>query len=249
MDFIGIIPARYQSVRFPGKPLVDLAGKSMILRTYNQVSKVKRFAEVVVATDDKRIYREIVSSGGKAVMTAETHTSGTDRCADALAQLGYKPETTIVVNIQGDEPFIQPQQIEELIACFDNSNTKIATIIKKIETEEMLKNPNVVKAVVSNAGKALYFSRCAIPFLRNSSFESVSFYKHIGIYAYRAQTLNEIVKIPSSALEKAELLEQLRWLQAGYEIQTFTTQYEDTIGIDTKEDLEKALLYIQNYNL
>ena len=248
MDFIGIIPARYQSVRFVGKPLVDLAGKSMIVRTYEQACKVKQFVNVVVATDDKRIYEEIVSSGGKAIMTANTHVSGTDRCAEALTLLNCEQKNTVVVNIQGDEPFIQPQQIEELIACFDNPNTKIATIIKKIETEEILHNPNIVKVVVSDTGKALYFSRCAIPFLRNSYFEDVNFYKHIGIYAYKAEVLNEIVKIPSSSLEKAELLEQLRWLQAGYEIQTVKTKYEDTIGIDTKEDVEKALLYYSTYN-
>jgi 3-deoxy-manno-octulosonate cytidylyltransferase (CMP-KDO synthetase) len=238
MDFIGIIPARYQSVRFPGKPLIDLAGKTMIVRTYEQVLKVKQFVNVIVATDDQRIYQEVCSSGGKALMTADTHSSGTDRCADALSQLNYEPKKTIIVNIQGDEPFIQPEQIEEVIACFDNPNTQIATLIKEIETEEMLQNPNVVKVVVSDTGKALYFSRSPIPFLRNSSFKDAVFYKHIGIYAYRTDILNEIVKNPISPLEKAESLEQLRWLQAGYEIQTFLTQYEDTIGIDTPQDVE-----------
>jgi len=242
MDFIGIIPARYQSVRFPGKPLVDLAGKPMIVRTYEQASKVKKFVNVIVATDDQRIFQEVRSAGGKAVMTSDIHTSGTDRCADALSQLSYKPNKTVVVNIQGDEPFIQPEQIEEIIACFDNPNTQIATLIKKIESKETLQNPNVVKVVVSDNCKALYFSRFAIPFLRNNSFEDVVFYKHIGIYAYRAETLNEIVKLPMSSLEKAESLEQLRWLQAGYEIQAFQTQYEDTIGIDTPQDLEKVLM-------
>jgi 3-deoxy-manno-octulosonate cytidylyltransferase (CMP-KDO synthetase) len=247
MDFIGIIPARYQSVRFPGKPLVDLAGKPMIVRTYEQVCKAKRFVNVVVATDDQRIYNEVCSAGGRVVLTARTHTSGTERCADALSQLNYEPNKMVVVNIQGDEPFIQPEQIEEVITCFDNPNTQIATLIKKIKTEEMLQNPNVVKAVVADSGKALYFSRFAIPFLRDCLFEDAVFYKHIGIYAYRAEVLNEIVKLPMSSLEKAESLEQLRWLQAGYEIQTFQTQYEDTIGIDTKEDVEKALLYLQKY--
>jgi 3-deoxy-manno-octulosonate cytidylyltransferase (CMP-KDO synthetase) len=246
MNFIAIIPARYQSVRFPGKPLIDLAGKLMIVRTYEQVLKVKQFRNAVVATDDQRIYQAVHSSGGKAVMTSHTHTSGTDRCADALSQLDYEPSKTIVVNIQGDEPFIQPEQIEEVIACFDNSNTKIATLIKEIETEEMLQNSNVVKVVVSDTGKALYFSRSAIPFLRNTYFKDAVFYKHIGIYAYRADILNKIVKLPPSSLEKAESLEQLRWLQAGYEIQTFVTQYEDTIGIDTPQDVKKVLLYIQN---
>ncbi len=249
MEFIGIIPARYQSVRFPGKPLVDLGGKPMIVHTYERASKVKRFAEVVVATDDERIYQTILACGGKAIMTAPSHSSGTDRCADALSQLGYEPENTIVVNIQGDEPFIQPRQIEELLACFDNPETQIATLIKEIKTENILQNPNVVKVVISNTYKALYFSRSAIPFLRSISFGNVFFYKHIGIYAYKAQVLNEIVKLPTSSLEQAESLEQLRWLQAGYEIRTFVTQYEDTIGIDTEEDLEKAMAYIRNHGL
>ena len=249
MDFIGIIPARYHSVRFLGKPLVDLAGKSMILRTYEQVIKVKKFADVVVATDDERIYNEIVSSGGKAIMTANTHTSGTERAAEAFIKLNYEQKNTVIVNIQGDEPFIKPQQIEELIDCFDNPNTKIATLIKKINNEEMLHNSHVVKAVISDTGKALYFSRSAIPFLRDKSFTDTVFYKHIGIYAYKSEVLNEIIKLPSSSLEEAESLEQLRWLQAGYEIQTYTTHYEDTIGIDTMHDVEKALLYIKNNNL
>jgi len=249
MDFIGIIPARYQSLRFLGKPLVDLAGKSMIARTYEQAYKVKRFVNVVVATDDIRIYNEVVASGGKAVMTADTHVSGTERCAEAFLRLNYDPKKSVVVNIQGDEPFILPEQIEELIACFDDSNTQIATLIKKIETEEMLQNPNVVKAVVSDSGKAMYFSRLPVPFLRNCSFEEASFYKHIGIYAYRADVLNKIVNIPQSPLEKAESLEQLRWIQAGYTIQTIETQHKDTLGIDTKEDVEKALLYTQKHGL
>jgi 3-deoxy-manno-octulosonate cytidylyltransferase (CMP-KDO synthetase) len=238
MEFIGIIPARYDSVRFPGKPLIDLGGKSMIVRTYEQVSRVKKLSKAVVATDDERIYQEVISAGGNAVMTARTHTSGTDRCAEALAILGCEPNNTVVLNIQGDEPFIQPEQIEELIACFDNSTVEIATLIKRIETEEMLHNPNVVKVVVADTGKALYFGRYAIPFLRNISFGEAVFYKHIGIYAYRARVLNELVQLPPSSLEKAESLEQLRWLQAGYQIQTLETQYEDTIGIDTPQDLE-----------
>ena len=238
MDFLGIIPARYQSVRFPGKPLVDIAGKPMIIRTYEQVLKVKQFVNVVVATDDQRIYKEVLSFGGNVVMTAHTHTSGTERCAEAFLQLAKKQENTVVVNIQGDEPFIQPEQIEELIACFDNSDVQIATLIKKIDREEVLQNPNVVKVVISNEKKALYFSRYPIPFLRNNSMQEVDFYKHIGIYAYRADILSEIVKLPPSPLEKAESLEQLRWLQAGYTIQTVETQYDDTIGIDTPQDIE-----------
>ncbi|MDR0604384.1 MAG: 3-deoxy-manno-octulosonate cytidylyltransferase [Bacteroidales bacterium] len=249
MNIVGIIPARYQSVRFPGKPLVDLAGKAMIVRTYEQVSKVKQLTDVVVATDDKRIYQTIQSAGGKVLMTSLTHSSGTDRCADALEQLKLDIKNTIVVNIQGDEPFIQPQQIEELISCFDNPHTQIATVVKELHTENSLHNPNVVKVVLSDRGEALYFSRSVIPFMRDVAFGDISFYKHIGIYAYRAETLNEIVKLPVSPLEKAESLEQLRWLQSGYKIQTYITQYEDTVGIDTIEDVEKALSYIRNHGV
>jgi len=247
MDFIGIIPARYQSSRFPGKPLVDLAGTSMIVRTYHQALKVKQFTGLFVATDDRRIYQEVISHGGKAVMTSEAHSSGTERCAEVLDKLGYEQRNTVIVNIQGDEPFIQPQQIEELIACFDEPETQIATLIKRIDTKEVLHNPNVVKVVVSDAGKALYFSRSAIPFMRDVSFEDVNFYKHIGMYAYRAEVLGEIVNIPKSTLEKAESLEQLRWLQGGYEIKTIVTK-QDTIAIDTREDVEKALSYIEKQN-
>jgi 3-deoxy-manno-octulosonate cytidylyltransferase (CMP-KDO synthetase) len=246
MNIIGIIPARYQSVRFPGKPLVDLGGKSMIVRTCEQVSKVKQLTDVVVATDDERIYQEVCTNGGKALMTNPLHLSGTDRCAEALKQLNLDIKNTILVNIQGDEPFIRPEQIEELISCFDNPNTQIATIVKEINHKNTLYDPNVVKAVLSCSGSVLYFSRSVIPFVRNASSEDLPFYKHIGIYAYRAETLNEIVKLPVSSLERAESLEQLRWLQFDYKIQACITQYEDTIGIDTVEDLEKALSYIQS---
>jgi 3-deoxy-manno-octulosonate cytidylyltransferase (CMP-KDO synthetase) len=246
MNIIGVIPARYQSVRFPGKPLVDLAGKAMIVRTYEQVSKVKLFSDVIVATDDERIYRKIHTIGGKAVITSSTHVSGTERCAETISLLNIDPTNTVVVNIQGDEPFIQPQQIEELIACFDSANTQIATLVKELNMANDLHDPNIVKAVLSNSGSVLYFSRSLIPFVRDASLEGISFYKHIGIYAYRAETLNEIVKLPVSSLEKAESLEQLRWLQAGYKIQSRVTQYEDTVGIDTVEDVERALLFIQN---
>jgi len=238
MNFIGIIPARYASTRFEGKPLCKIGTKTMIECTYNQAAKVKAFSEIVVATDDVRIYDEVVSFGGKAVMTSPNHRSGTDRCEEAFQQLNYPSENTVIVNIQGDEPFIKPEQIEELTDCFSNPDIQIATLIKKIDSQEMLANPNVVKVVISHENKALYFSRYPVPFLRNSSFESVDFYKHIGIYAYRADVLVALVKIPSSALEKAESLEQLRWLQAGYSIYAQQTQYEASVGIDTPEDWE-----------
>jgi 3-deoxy-manno-octulosonate cytidylyltransferase (CMP-KDO synthetase) len=244
MDFIGIIPARYASTRFEGKPLCRIGGKSMIECTYNQVAKVQKFSEIVVATDDVRIYNEVVSFGGKVVMTSENHRSGTDRCAEAFQQLGYSAENTVVVNIQGDEPFIKPEQIQELTACFSVPNIQIATLIKKIDSFEVLLNPNVVKVVISNENKALYFSRHPIPFLQNSTFEAVDFYKHIGIYAYRAGVLETLVKLPQSSLEKAESLEQLRWLQAGFAIHAQQTQYEASLSVDTPEDLEQ--LRIEN---
>ena len=249
MDIIGIIPARYQSERLPGKPLIDLAGKTMIARTYEQVSKVAAFTELVVATDDDRIYNEVISFSGKVVMTNPNHCSGTDRCADALQQLGYEPKNVIVVNIQGDEPFVLPEQIEELIHCFDNNEIEIATLIKEIEAENDLHDPNVVKVVKKDDNDALYFSRFAIPYKRNTSINDIIYYRHIGMYAFRGNVLNRIVKLPVSSLERAESLEQLRWLQAGYNIHTYTTHYETAFGIDTQEDVNKAIQYIQNHNL
>ena len=249
MDIIGIIPARYQSERLPGKPLIDLAGKSMIVRTYEQVSKINAFSELIVATDDSRIFNEVVSFGGKAVMTNLNHCSGTDRCADALQQLGYEPKHAIVVNIQGDEPFILPEQIEELIHCFNNKEIEIATLIKEIESENDLQDPNVVKVVKTDNNNALYFSRFSIPYKRNTSINDITYYRHIGMYAYRGDVLNRIVKLPVSSLERAESLEQLRWLQAGYHIHTHITKYETAFGIDTQNDVIKAIQYIQNHHL
>lgn len=237
MRFIGIIPARYGSTRFEGKPLCRIGERTMIECTYKQVSKVKDFADIVVATDDARIYEAVSAFGGKAVMTSPNHCSGTDRVAEAFQMLGYPSENTVVVNIQGDEPFIKPEQIQELIDCFSVSEIAIATLIKKINSQETLHNPNVVKVVISNENRALYFSRYPIPFLRNASWESLDFYKHIGIYAYRADVLAALVKMPPSDLEKAESLEQLRWLQAGYAVYAQQTQYEASVGIDTPEDL------------
>ena len=249
MKIIGIIPARYQSERLPGKPLIDLSGKTMIARTYEQVSKVNAFTELIVATDDERIYNEVISFKGKAIMTDSRHRSGTDRCADALKQLGYDFQDVIVVNIQGDEPFILPEQIEELIHCFENKEITIATLIKEIDTQDDLQAPNVVKVVKTDTNNALYFSRFPIPYKRNTSTEDIAYYRHIGMYAYRGDVLNKIVQLPISSLEKAESLEQLRWLQAGYDIHTHITQYETAFGIDTQEDVHKAIQYIQDYQL
>jgi 3-deoxy-manno-octulosonate cytidylyltransferase (CMP-KDO synthetase) len=249
MRIIGIIPARYQSERFPGKPLIDLAGKTMIARTYEQASKVKSFSEIVVATDDQDIYDEVVSFCGKVVMTSSNHCSGTDRCADVMKQLGYNSRDVVVVNIQGDEPFILPEQIEELIHCFDNNEIGIATLIKEVDSEDDLLNSNIVKVVKTDFCNALYFSRFPIPFKRNTSMENIVHYRHIGMYAYRGDILNRIVDLPVSSLERAESLEQLRWLQAGYTIYTHITQYESAFGIDTPDDVKKAIQYIQHHHL
>lgn len=237
---VAIIPARYASSRFPGKPLVDLGGKSMIQRVYGQVSQAQGIHQVVVATDDQRIYSHVQSFGGKAVMTRPEHPSGTDRCYEALQQLERRYD--YVINIQGDEPFIEPEQINQLAGVLDG-RTEIATLAKKITDTASLFNPNVVKVVFNRAGRALYFSRSPIPHMRNLPEEAWpeqgSHYKHIGLYAYRSDILHKITQLPVSKLEKAEALEQLRWLDNGLNIQVFETTLE-TLGIDTPEDAEKA---------
>lgn len=240
MKSLGIIPARFESSRFPGKPLVKIGEKTMIQRVYEQCQKASSLTEVIVATDDARIYDHVISFGGNVKMTASNHPSGTDRIAEvASAMEGFD----IIVNIQGDEPFIHPKQIEFVIDIFEeNENAEIATGVKLIETQSDIFNPNVVKCVFGKNGKALLFSRSPIPFLRNEEKENWSisnFYKHIGMYAFRRNTLLEITKLPPSRLEKLESLEQLRWLENGFEI--FTTELPfDSFGIDTPEDLEKA---------
>jgi len=241
MKFLGIIPARYASSRFPGKPLIDIEGKTMIQRVYEQVKKSTKLNDVVVATDDQRIAQTVSSFGGNIVMTAGHHQSGTDRCAEVIAQVnGYD----IAINIQGDEPFINPIQIDLLADCFKNPHTKIATLVKEITQEDELFNVNIPKVVRNIKGEAIYFSRQTIPFLRGMEKENwlqnQTFYKHIGIYAYQIETLKELTKLPISMLEEAEALEQLRWLENGYAIQTAITEHE-TVAIDTKEDLSKIL--------
>lgn len=246
MTFIGIIPARYSSSRFPGKPLAMIAGKTMIQRVYEQAKKA--LETVVVATDDVRIYEAVTAFGGKVVMTSTEHRSGTDRCREAYNKLGVKAD--VVINIQGDEPFIQPEMINALCACFP---TDIATLVKPYTTSDKiadLLNPNNVKAVVSSeSGKALYFSRSVVPYLRGIEesewLSKHQYYKHIGMYAYSVDVLEQITSLPQSTLEKAESLEQLRWLENGYTIKVATTEYE-TIGIDTPEDLAQAIEYIQH---
>lgn len=246
MKFIAIIPARYASTRFPGKPLAVLGGKTMIQRVYEQVAGV--LDDAVVATDDERIYEAVKAFGGKVVMTSTEHRSGTDRCREAYAKVGEKYD--VVVNVQGDEPFIQASQLEALKRCFENPATQIATLVKPFKAEDglaALENPNSPKVVLDEASQALYFSRSVIPYLRNVPREEWlmkhTFYKHIGIYAFRAEVLREVTALPQSTLEKAESLEQLRWLENGYKIGVGVTDIE-TIGIDTPEDLEKAEAFL-----
>lgn len=236
---IGIIPARYASTRFPAKPLVDIAGKTMIQRVYEQAKKCD-LDHVVVATDDERIASVVRSFGGEVVMTDVKHQSGTDRCAEVSLNL---PDYEIVINIQGDEPFIDPAQIALVKSCFTDKTIKLATLIKEIHTDEELFNPNIPKVVINSNQQAIYFSRHPIPYIRNAATQgdwltSHQFYKHIGIYGYTRDTLLEITKLSPSSLELAESLEQLRWLENGYQIQTKVTGLE-TIAIDTPEDLQK----------
>ncbi|MDR3652061.1 MAG: 3-deoxy-manno-octulosonate cytidylyltransferase [Paludibacter sp.] len=242
MRFVGIIPARFASTRFPGKPLVDIGGKIMIQRVYEQVSKV--LDNVYVATDDKRIYDAVLAFGGKAIMTSDQHKSGTDRCYEAFSKL--EEWFDVVINIQGDEPFIQPEQLVELQKCFDEPETQIATLAKKVTEKdgfEFLNNPNNPKLVVNKQNEAMYFSRSIIPFRRGAEKENWislhSYLKHVGIYAYRADVLRELTLTEQSALEIAESLEQLRWLENGYRIKVGFTNVE-TVGIDTPEDLERV---------
>lgn len=243
MKFIGIIPARYASTRFPGKPLADMKGKYMIQRVYEQACKV--LDRVCVATDDERIFNAVQSFGGQVVMTSDRHRSGTDRCFEAYTNLGGGEE--VVINIQGDEPFIKPEQIESLIACFDSPQTQIVTLVRPFEATEgyeALANPNSPKVVMNERHEALYFSRSIIPYLRGVEPEQWLsrhvYYKHIGMYGYRADVLGEITRLPQSSLELAESLEQLRWLQNGYTVKVGITTQE-TIGIDTPADLQKAI--------
>ncbi len=239
MKILGIIPARYASSRFPGKPLVDIGGKSMIQRVYEQAKKCYDLTDVVVATDDERIFEHVKAFGGMAVMTGDQHQSGTDRCAEvALAH----PEFDVVINIQGDEPYIDPIQISTLAGCFISPEVQLATLVKRVKTVEELHNANTPKVIVNTLSEAAYFSRSAIPHIRGEQpenwLEFYPFFKHIGIYGYRADVLQQITKLPISPLEKAESLEQLRWIENGYRIKVAETELE-TYAVDTPEDLDK----------
>ena len=242
MKIIGIIPSRFDSTRFPGKPLVDIRGKSMIERVYEQAKKAKSLAEVIVATDDERIFKHVKSFGGKVIMTSSTHESGTERCAEVIQKMNKQYD--VVINIQGDEPFIEPEQINQLSWCFEDAKTDIATLVKKIDTQEDLFNPNRPKVVIDENDFAKMFSRNTIPHLENVAKENWLnkhiFYKHIGIYGYRTAVLKKISQLLPSQLEKKEKLEQLRWLENGYAIKVAITSHE-SIAIDTPDDLEKIV--------
>ncbi len=241
--FVGIIPARYASTRFPGKPLADIWGKPMIQHVYERASQV--LETVVVATDDQRIFRAVEAFGGRAVMTSERHKTGTDRCYEALTKL---PEYyDVVINIQGDEPYIATEQIEALKRCFDANGTQLATLIKPFApdaTYQDLQNPNAPKVVVNQHDEAIYFSRSVVPYLRGVApdewAQRHTYYKHIGIYAYRTDILAQITRMEQTPLEKAESLEQLRWLENGLRIRVAVTNAEN-VSIDTPDDLAALL--------
>lgn len=244
MKFIGIIPARYASTRFPGKPLALLGGKPVIQHVYEKVAAVLEAA--YVATDDERIYDVVKSFGGQVVMTRTDHKSGTDRIEEAIEKIGG--EWDVVVNVQGDEPFVAKSQLDTICHCFDDPTTQIATLGKPFESMEAVQNPNSPKIVVDNMGFAMYFSRSVIPYVRGKEMSSwlthYPFLKHLGIYAYRKDVLRQVTQLPQSSLEIAESLEQLRWLQNGFKIKVGTTDVE-TVGIDTPQDLERAEKFLK----
>ena len=243
--FVGIIPARYASTRFPGKPLAILGGKTVIERVYTQVADA--LDDAYVATDDTRIFDTVTGFGGKAVMTRTDHKSGTDRIEEAVEKIGGQWD--VVVNVQGDEPFIQRSQIDTLCRCFDDEDTQIATLGKPFDSMEAVDNPNSPKIVTHLRGYALYFSRSVIPYVRGAEHDAwmghYPYLKHLGIYAYRREVLEAVTRLPQSPLELAESLEQLRWLQHGYKIKVGTTDVE-TIGIDTPDDLARAEAFLQS---
>jgi len=238
---IVIIPARFASTRFPGKPLVKIGGKTMIERVYEQANQCAQVSQIFVATDHEEILKTVIDFGGNGVMTSVQCQSGTDRCAEVILHRALNEE--IIINIQGDEPFIQPEQIAELIELMQSDSVKIGTLAKSITESESLFNPNVVKIVRSKEGRALYFSRNPIPFIRGVKPDQwigkADFFQHVGLYGYKKSTLLALTKLPPGMLEQAESLEQLRWLEAGYELFVAETDYE-SLGIDTPDDLLKA---------
>lgn len=241
MNILGIIPARFASSRFPAKALAEIDGKTMIQRVVEQAQKAQSLDRVVVATDHEAIAGHVRSFGGEVIMTSENHQSGTDRCFEAMQAVGGNVD--YVINIQGDEPFIKPEQID-LLASALTGDTELATLVKKIEDLHVLTSPSTPKVVLNSRSEALYFSRQTLPYLRERKPEEWlqfhTFYKHIGIYAYRADILARITQLPPSLLEKAEALEQLRWLENGYRIRCVVTEL-DSYGIDTPDDLERLM--------
>lgn len=239
---VGIIPARYASTRYPGKPLIDIQGKSMIQRVYEQASKSKSLDRVVVATDDEGIHKHVAGFGGEVVMTAEDHPSGTDRCKEALGKIGGGFQ--YVINIQGDEPFIDPSQIDTLAAVLADGTTELATLIIPVKDHELLFDKGEVKVVLNSNMEALYFSRMVIPYIKGVEEKEWhnhhKYYRHVGMYAYRADILEKVSKLSVSSLEQAESLEQLRWLEHGFKIKCALTDFESHC-IDTPEDVEKVL--------
>jgi len=243
MKILGVIPVRFASSRFPGKPLVMINGRTMIRRVYEQAVQCSKLVKVIVATDNKAIYDHVRVFGGNVLMTGEFHNSGTERCVEVVDKLYLEGENyDYVINIQGDEPYIEPEQISQVAECFSDPHTQLATLVKKITSPVELSDPNVVKVVVDKDGYALLFSRSVIPFIRGKEqhewLSSATFYKHVGIYGYETSVLKKIVTLPVSALEQAESLEQLRWLYHGYRIKTQMTEYE-SIAIDSPADLLK----------
>lgn len=242
---MAVIPARYASTRFPGKPLALIAGKSMIQRVYEQASKCARLSEVIVATEDARIYDHVTGFGGRCMMTSDHHRSGTDRIGEVIENLALQNPDSIfdfVVNIQGDEPMLEPKQLEELLSGFEDKQAAICSLQKEIREISVWKNPNVVKVVNDLNGFALYFSRSAIPYNRDQKDANwpgnIKYYQHIGLYAFRMEALKAILKLPAGTLEVVESLEQLRWMENGYRLKMIITDYE-TIAVDTPEDLSK----------
>ncbi len=242
--FAAIIPARYASTRFPGKPLVKIGDKLMVQRVYEQAGK--SVETVYIATDDQRIYDAAIRFGGNVVMTSPDHPSGTDRCAEAVDKIISETGKNIdvVINVQGDEPFIKPEQIDLLKSCFNDKNVTLATLVRKTVTGEDIFNPNQPKVILDIDGNAIYFSRAAIPYIRDHDTSEWTtrhlYYKHLGMYAYKTDILKKITKLDRSSLEKAESLEQNRWIENGYKIRCAITKWE-SFGIDTPDDLEKAI--------
>ncbi len=238
-NVFGIIPARYASTRFPGKPLAVLQGKPMVQWVYERVQS-SEVCDLAVATDDDRIADCVRGFGGKVVMTSPDHASGTDRCGEAARSM-HPSDNDVIINIQGDEPLISPREIHLLASAFEDRSVQIATLVNPFQEEGLLHNPNVVKVVKAKNGNVLYFSRLSIPYLRENATPPKNYFRHIGIYAYRYGALKEIVKLPTSELENSEKLEQLRWLENGYTIRALECDYQG-IGVDTPEDLKNVEL-------